>query len=73
VRAISRIEELSSERILFIGSAQNPRLPQIIAASGPGPVLVVTDAPNGLDSGAMVNFQQVDARVRFEISVPRAE
>jgi hypothetical protein len=37
------------------------------------PVLVVTDSPDGLEQGGMVNFQQVDERLRFEISLPRAE
>ena len=72
-RAIARIEDLADEEILFIGSASSSRLAPIIAATGTRPVLVVTDAPNGLDSGAMVNFQQVESRLRFEISVPRAE
>ena len=52
---------------------QNPRLTQVIAAVAGRPTLVVTDDDNGLDRGAMVNFQLVDSRVRFEISVPRAE
>ena len=73
VRAIARIEELADEEILFIGRSSNPSLAQIIAAIGLKPVLVVTDAPDGLDSGSMVNFQEVDSRLRFEISVPRAE
>jgi hypothetical protein len=73
VRAIVRIEDLADEEILFIGRANNERLAQVIAAIGPRPVLVVTDAPGGLDSGGMVNFQEVDSRLRFEISVPRAQ
>jgi hypothetical protein len=73
MRAIARIDDLADEEILFIGSASNARLEQIIATIGRRPVLVVTDAPDGLDSGAMVNFQEIDSRLRFEISVPRAE
>jgi hypothetical protein len=73
VRAIAATEDLADEEIVFIGSANNSRLAQVIAATGPKPVLVVTDAPNGLDSGAMINFQQVESRLRFEISMPRAE
>ncbi len=72
-RVITRIEELADEELLFIGRANNTRLAQILAAVGRRPVLVVTDAADGLDRGAMVNFQLVDSRVRFEISVPRAE
>jgi hypothetical protein len=73
VRTLSRIDELGNAEVLFIGRQQNARLAQLIAAVGQRPTLVVTDADNGLDRGAMVNFQLVDERVRFEISVPRAE
>jgi hypothetical protein len=73
VATIAAIEDVGDAEVLFIGRAQNPRLTQLIAALGRRPTLVVTDAENGLDSGAMVNFQLVDSRVRFEISLPRAE
>jgi hypothetical protein len=73
VRSLARIEDLGDAEMLFIGRQQNARLAQLIAAVGQRPTLLVTDADNGLDRGAMVNFQLVDARVRFEISVPRAE
>jgi len=36
-------------------------------------MLVVTDAPGALKDGAMINFQVVDERVRFEISLTAAE
>ena len=73
VRTLARIDELGDAEVLFIGREQNPRLTQLIAALAGRPTLVVTDDDNGLDRGAMVNFQLVDSRVRFEISVPRAE
>jgi hypothetical protein len=72
-RAISGVEQLADDELLFIGSANNARLAELTAAVAGRPVLVVTDAPDGLERGAMVNFREVDERVRFEISVPRAE
>jgi hypothetical protein len=73
VVAITTIEEAAGGEILFIGRQHNPRLAQLIAALARQPTLVVTDAADGLENGAMVNFRLVDQRVRFEISVPRAE
>jgi hypothetical protein len=73
VRALARIEDLRDEEMLFIGSEHSARLDQLTTAVGQRAVLVVTDAEDGLDHGAMVNFQLVDSRVRFEISLPRAE
>jgi hypothetical protein len=59
--------------MLFIGSDYNERLEELIAAVGTGPTLVITDAANGLDRGGMINFWLVDSRVRFEVSLRRAE
>lgn len=73
VRKIAQVEELGDAEILFIGRSSNARLAQVITAIGTKPVLVVTDAPDGLDNGGMINFQEVESRLRFEISVPRAE
>lgn len=46
----------------------SPMLAELVESLGSRPVLVVADAPDGLRHGAMVNFQLVDQRVRFEIS-----
>jgi hypothetical protein len=73
VRVIDGIGQLGDEEVLFIGSAHNRELSTLIDAIGARPVLLVTDAIGGLESGAMVNFQLLDARVRFEISLPRAQ
>jgi hypothetical protein len=48
-------------------------LSELVDALGNRPVLVVADAPEGLKNGAMVNFQLVDQRVRFEISLRNAK
>jgi hypothetical protein len=73
VRPIARIQELRDDEMLFIGRENNSRLREIITRVGKRPVLVVTDAADGLTDGAMVNFQLVDQRVRFEISLRKAE
>ncbi len=66
------IRGLDDEELLFIGSEDNPRLDELMQAVGSRPTLVVTDAPDGLAQGAMINFQVIDRRVRFEISLKRA-
>jgi len=58
---------------VFSGSEYNGRLAEVVGALAGKPVLIVTDAPDGLDRGAMVNFQIVDDRVRFEISLAKAQ
>lgn len=72
VRHLDTIDDLRDDDVLFIGSRENSRLPELIQAID-GATLIVSDAPDGLSAGAMVNFLLVDQRVRFEISVPAAE
>jgi hypothetical protein len=73
VRALSSIGDLGDEEVLFIGSEHNARLDDVLAVVGQRATLIVTDAEDGLEHGSMVNFQLVDQRVRFEISLRRAE
>ena len=72
VRPIARIEDVRDAELLFIGGEHSGRLSELVEALGRRPVLVVSDAPDGLQHGAMVNFQLVDQRVRFEISLRNA-
>lgn len=72
VRRLRSINELDGEEVVFIGAAENWRLSQLIDAVE-GPTLIVSDAPDGLALGAMINFQLVDERVRFEVALPAAE
>lgn len=73
VRRLDDIDELQEAAVLFIGADENPRLSELIRQLRDRPMLVVTDAPAGLKEGAMINFQVVDERVRFEISLTAAE
>jgi hypothetical protein len=72
VRPIARIGDVRDAELLFIGPEHSDRLAELVEALGNRPVLVVADAPDGLKRGAMVNFQLVDQRVRFEISLRNA-
>jgi hypothetical protein len=73
VRPIERIQDLGDDEVLFIGSDNNERLPELIEAVGSRAILIVTDADDGLGAGAMVNFKVVDQRVKFEISLRKAQ
>ena len=73
VRSIARVEDVRDADLLFVGRDSSEMLAGVVAALGKRPVLIVTDAPDGLQHGAMVNFQLVDQRVRFEISLRNAK
>ena len=59
--------------ILFIGSASNDRLAEILAAVKGSPVLTITEAEDGLSLGAMINFVIVDGKLRFEVAPRTAQ
>jgi len=73
VRRLGTIDELQDEAVIFIGADESFRLPKLARKVDERPMLVVTEAPGALKDGSMINFQVVDQRVRFEISLTAAE
>ncbi len=73
LRRIEQIQDARDAQLVFIGEQHDSVLRKLIGALGDRPVLVVTDVADGLESGAMVNFRIVDQRVRFEISLRKAQ
>ena len=70
IREVRSVEDAGSPHILFVGRSQLSRIAAIPSLSHP--VLIVTDAPNGLELGSIINFVTADNRVRFEISLDAA-
>lgn len=70
---ISKESDLSGVHVLFIGRDANARLARLIEAVRQRPILAVTDIPDGLDRGGMINFVIAKRRVQFEIAVDAAE
>jgi hypothetical protein len=65
-----QVQESADADILFLGAAVGEALKRTVAAATrhPNRMLVVTDAPDGLDAGAAINFVIKENRVRFEVS-----
>jgi hypothetical protein len=63
---------LDGVHILFIGAEASAGLKRKISALRQRSVLIVTDHPEGLEMGGIINFVTVERRVRFEISLPAA-
>ena len=72
-RSIDSIEDLADAEVLFIGESDSATLGEIVGAVGERPVLIVTDAPDALRVGSMINLRVVEQRVRFEISLINAQ
>ncbi|QOY94843.1 YfiR family protein [Massilia sp. UMI-21] len=66
-------DPLGGLHVLFIGDGERARLAQWLRMAKGRPILTVSSFEGGLDQGSIINFQTVDNRVRFEVSVEAAE
>jgi hypothetical protein len=71
VRQVREGSDFSSLHVLFLGEHLNNRLARVIRAVE-GPVLIVTEAEDGLAHGSVINFVIADRRVRFEVALSPA-
>ena len=68
------VEDISKCHILYIPPSQSRRIGDIVAALKTKNIkaLVVTDARNAINNGAVINFTIVNNRQRFELSAENA-
>ena len=71
VRGLESPADLAGVHVLFIGGRDPARLARWLSAARELPILVVTDAPDGLERGGTINFITTD-RVQFEASIEAA-
>jgi hypothetical protein len=71
-RRISNLQEASGCRILFIGSSEQAHLGQLLSSLGTLSVLTVSDMPEFVKRGGIIQFVLVDNRVHFEINLAAA-
>ena len=71
VRRLKRGDPLAGLHVLFVGQAA--RLEEILTSAKAQPLLVVTDAADGLPDGSIINFVPVESKLRFDIAIATAE
>lgn len=71
VRKLAPGDSLDDVHALYVGREQ--ALSPVARALQRRPVLLVTDLPEGLAAGGVLNFVVIDGRVRFEASLAAAE
>jgi hypothetical protein len=69
VRKAKMPESLADVHLLFVGRGEMAALPQWVKMARSRPVLIITEAAGALDHGSMINFQLIQNRLRFEISL----
>lgn len=58
--------------VVFVGRHDPDTLKKVLESTRSSPVLTVTEVPDALDEGSIINFVVVDDRVGFEISLAAA-
>lgn len=73
VRFARRIQDVRGSQIVYIAASEMPHAEEILAALKGTPVLTVSDTEGFAGKGGMVDFSGIAPRVRFEVSLVRAE
>jgi hypothetical protein len=73
IKNIAKPQEAAGCRILFIGSTQASHLREILAGLDQNPVLTVSDIPDFIQHGGMIQFVLEGERVRFSVNLANAE
>lgn len=73
VRRVSDIRAARQAHIVYVGREHAAELDTLLPLLDARPLLIVTDARNGLEAGGMLNFRLIERRVRFEVALDTAE
>jgi hypothetical protein len=73
LRRVMRPSDLEGVHILYIGPQALSRTRALREAARRRPILLVTEDPDGLDAGAIINFIEQSRNVRFEVSLGAAD
>jgi hypothetical protein len=66
-------EPPSGVHLLFVGGLDAQRVRTVLRSAQPAPMLLVTEAEDGLRQGSVINFRIVEERVRFDVSLEAAD
>lgn len=73
IRHISKKQDAASCRVLFISSSEDSRVREILTDFAPVNVLTVSDMPNFVARGGIIQFVVLDNKIRFEVNLSAAE
>ena len=73
INCVCRDHFLKGCRILFIDSSERSQLTHTLAALADAPVLTVSEIPDFLSRGGIIQFVLREDRVRFEVNLINAQ
>ncbi|MFZ0704773.1 MAG: YfiR family protein [Candidatus Korobacteraceae bacterium] len=71
-KRIARPQDATACSILYISSSESARLSKILSVIQEAPVLTVSDIPEFVQQGGMIQFVLREGRVRFEVNLAPA-
>jgi hypothetical protein len=71
-KRIARPQDGAGCRVLFISASEEGQLPAILSTLGTAPVLTVSDMPDFVKAGGMIQFVLDNNHMRFEINLASA-
>jgi hypothetical protein len=71
-RRVASAREAANCQILFVASSEAGRVKQILASIDKPGVLTVSDLPDFMASGGMIQFVLQDNKIRFEVNLTAA-
>jgi hypothetical protein len=72
-KRITQPQDATGCSILYISSSESGRLSKILPAIHEAPVLTVSDIPDFVQQGGMIQFVLREGRVRFEVNLAPAQ
>ena len=73
VRRLRRLSEVGGAQMLYVGPSCSSELSVSLSALAARPILIVTDAEDGLQEGGTINFISESQHIRFEVSLLSAQ
>ena len=73
VKAIRESDVPSGVHLLFVAGSDSARLRSALKMVPGTPMLLVSEAENGLQQGSVINFKVIEERVRFDVSLEAAD
>jgi hypothetical protein len=73
VKTFKEQESPAGVHLLFVGGADAVRVRSVLRSAPAAPILLVTEAEDGLRQGSVINFRIVEERVRFDVSLAAAD
>jgi YfiR/HmsC-like len=69
VRQMKKAEALTACQVVFVGTAENKRLPELLEGLRGSTTLFVSDIPGSAERGGGIEFYLEDNKMRFSINV----